>query len=261
MDILLIDNSNIYCGLKDRYRYPFQKARFNYLGFVASQFKDANQVMKILVGSTPPPSDAFWVMMRNNGFHVVTFERDSRGEKQVDTEIVAQGLDAINECCTPGRLVLMSGDSDMRPLVKRAHERSWRVEIWTWKDSIKSEYAKAQEADVVRFIDDIQDDLVFHEPTGVDPYRETYAQYIARKDNERMEREKECKRQRLEREEALQRQREELERQQIEKAQRRREIWERVKGYARPALRAVAFVAVPVAAVVVAAVSLTKKRP
>ena len=139
--------------------------------------------------------------MIKKGFKVTTFERTINGEKAVDTELVAQGLDAINNYDIPGRLVLMSGDSDMLPLVQRAHDKGWEVIIWTWKDSITTSYKKSAYIDSVLFIDDIQDDYVFFEPTEDIAYRETLGQRVYREEEERLALQEERERQRIKREE------------------------------------------------------------
>ena len=187
-DILLIDNSNIFVGLNrfstsNSSRLP---VRFDYIKFTKIFFDNEKQVEKILVGSTPPPNDNFWTFMTKKGFKVTTFERTINGEKAVDTELVAQGLDAINNYNKPGRLVLMSGDSDMLPLVQRAHDKGWEVIVWTWKDSINTSYKKSAYIDSVLFIDDIQDDYVFFEPTENHGYRETLGQRTHREEKERI---------------------------------------------------------------------------
>lgn len=190
VDILLIDNSNIFIGL-NRFSTPSSSfsrlpVRFDYIKFTKTFCDNDKLVEKILVGSTPPPNDNFWLFMINKGFTVETFERTPNGEKAVDTELVAQGLDAINNYDIPGRLVLMSGDSDMLPLVQRAHDKGWEVIIWTWKDSITTSYKKSAYIDSVLFIDDIQDDYVFFEPTEGIAYRETLGQRTHREEEERL---------------------------------------------------------------------------
>ena len=187
-DILLIDNSNIFVGLNrfstsNSSRLP---VRFDYIKFTKIFFDNEKQVEKILVGSTPPPNDNFWTFMTKKGFKVTTFERTINGEKAVDTELVAQGLDAINNYNEPGRLVLMSGDSDMSPLVERAHNKGWKVIVWTWKDGISTTYEKNTFIDEVLFIDDIQDDYVFFEPTEGIASRETLGQRTHREEEERL---------------------------------------------------------------------------
>ena len=138
--------------------------------------------------------------MRKKGFTVTTFERTKHGEKAVDTELVAQGLDALNNYHEPGRLVLMSGDSDMLPLVQRAHTKGWEVIVWTWKDSINPNYAQSESIDSVKFIDDIQDEYVFFEPTEDNPLRETLGQRKHREEEEEIARQEERERRRIEQE-------------------------------------------------------------
>ena len=190
VDILLIDNSNIFIGLNrfstSSSRFSRLPVRFDYIKFTKTFCDNDKLVEKILVGSTPPPNDNFWLFMINKGFTVETFERTPNGEKAVDTELVAQGLDAIEKYNEPGRLVLMSGDYDMLPLVKRAHSRGWKVIVWTWKDGISTTFEKSTFIDEVLFIDDIQDDYVFFEPTEGIAYRETLGQRTHREEEERL---------------------------------------------------------------------------
>lgn len=190
-DILLIDNSNIIIGLQKR-NYPFKKERFDYGEFLNMVFEQPSEVEKILVGSTSFPKDTFpkdtfWENMKSKGFEVITFERGRNGEKQVDTEIVAQGLDAIGRYENPGKLVLMSGDADMNPLVKRAHSRGWFVELWTWNSDIKLEYSQSENIDTIKYIDDYEEDLVYHEQTSDDPHNETLRYYRIRSAREKEE--------------------------------------------------------------------------
>lgn len=203
-DILLIDNSNIFIGLNKFSKldsiFSRLRVRFDYIGFTKLLFDNEKQVEKILVGSTPPPTDNFWMLMRKKGFTVTTFERTKHGEKAVDTELVAQGLDALNNYHEPGRLVLMSGDSDMLPLVQRAHTKGWEVIVWTWKDSINPNYAQSESIDSVKFIDDIQDEYVFFEPTEDNPLRETLGQRKHREEEEEIARQEERERRRIEQE-------------------------------------------------------------
>lgn len=204
-DILLIDNSNIFVGLNrfstSSSRFSRLPVRFNYIKFTKTFCDNEKLVEKILVGSTPPPNDNFWSFMINKGFTVKTFERTPNGEKAVDTELVAQGVDAINNYNEPGRLVLMSGDSDMSPLVERAHNKGWKVIVWTWKDGISTTYEKNTFIDEVLFIDDIQDDYVFFEPTEGIASRETLGQRTHREEEERLALQEERERQRIKREE------------------------------------------------------------
>lgn len=155
-EVLLVDNSNVFCGLNLGIG-----ERFDYLKFCQLTFANNATTRKILVGSTPPSSDSFWQTMQRNGFEVITFARRNNVEKAVDTEIVAQGLDVLNEYPQPGRLVIMSGDGDMLPLVRRAVDKGWRVEIWSWRNSLSNEYQKVPTIAKLQYLDDIAEACVF----------------------------------------------------------------------------------------------------
>ena len=119
MNLLLIDNSNIFIEIKN---LVGSEGRFDYDKFVKNHINSNNQ-KKILVGSTPPKSDAFWSTMKNKGFEVYTYERKSNGEKAVDSKIIAKGVSYIVQQEDPATLNLLSGDFDMFPLIEEALEK------------------------------------------------------------------------------------------------------------------------------------------
>jgi len=62
---------------------------------------DHRIIKAVLVGSTLPPNDSLWGNAQKGGFEVVLYERSPSGEKSIDTEIVASGLDVIYELDKP----------------------------------------------------------------------------------------------------------------------------------------------------------------
>jgi uncharacterized LabA/DUF88 family protein len=178
-EVLIIDDSNVYIGMRKQ-EYPFHKERFDYPKFARQHLKDEKSAEKIIVGSRKfeGEGDRFWNMLRNKGFKTKIFER-AYGEKEVDTEIIALGLDAIRDK-EPGRFILMSGDKDMGPLIGRAHDAGWKTEIWTWENGINSGYAFNEIIYKVNYIDDYADELVFHEPTEEEPFKEYLGEYKKR---------------------------------------------------------------------------------
>lgn len=159
MDLLLIDNSNIFIGL-NRFDYG---ARIDYIKFVKEHTGNANQ-RKVLAGSTPPPNDSFWKTMENNGFEVYTYKRTKSGEKGVDGKILVEGMEHISETKNPGELIIMSGDLDMRSLIEKAYSRKWKIILWSWKDSINSEYVSGDLSWCVKeihYLDDVADEVVY----------------------------------------------------------------------------------------------------
>lgn len=166
MDLLLIDNSNIFIGLKNRYAY---EARFNYPNF-ANKLICSKKIKKIIVGSTQQQKenatqqDSFWNYMKNKGFEVHTYERTSNGEKGVDGKIVALGVKAILKYRTEaGVMHLMSGDLDMKPLIEEALFNKWKVVLWTWKENLNSEFKNGPLSSSIQinYLDDIESEFVF----------------------------------------------------------------------------------------------------
>lgn len=156
MDLLLIDNSNIFIEVKN---LVGQDGRFDYDKFVKKYINLKNQ-KKILVGSTPPKSDGFWSTMKSKGFDVYTYERKLNGEKAVDSKIIAKGVSFIVQQDHSATLNLLSGDFDMFPLIEEALEKNWIVNLWSWKDSLSNEYLDVKEI-TIKYLDDVAEDLIY----------------------------------------------------------------------------------------------------
>lgn len=159
VDILLIDNSNIFIGLN---KFD-QGARIDYIKF-SKKFTGVNGQKNILVGSTPPPNDNFWRTMENNGFEVYTYDRTKNGEKGIDGKLLIEGVKHIERVKTPGRLILMSGDLDMRPLIEEAYNQRWEVILWSWKESLNLKYKNDDLSwciHKINYLDDIEEDIIY----------------------------------------------------------------------------------------------------
>ena len=169
MDLLLIDNSNVFIEVKN---LVGQDGRFDYDKFVRNYTNFKNQ-KKILVGSTPPRSDDFWSTMRSKGFEVHTYERKLNGEKAVDTGIVTEGAFYIAQQEYPGILNILSGDFDMFPLIKKAIEQNWQIVLWSWKDSLSNEYLDVKEI-TIKYLDDVAEDLIYFNRDNDGYYEKEY---------------------------------------------------------------------------------------
>lgn len=156
MDLLLIDNSNIFIEVKN---LVGQDGRFDYDKFVKKYTNFKNQ-KKILVGSTPPKSDGFWSTMKSKGFDVYTYERKQNGEKAVDSKIIAKGVSFIVQQDHSATLNLLSGDFDMFSLIEEALEKNWIINLWSWKDSLSNEYLDVKEI-TIKYLDDVAKDLIY----------------------------------------------------------------------------------------------------
>jgi len=109
----------------------------------------------ILVGSRPPQNDGVWEAARNQGFNVTVYDRSGGREKAVDTELVAQGTEAICLMIAPPPkvLVIASGDSDFIPLVKVAQRRKWEVEMCAFSSAFNPAGDMAISVETVRPMD------------------------------------------------------------------------------------------------------------
>ncbi len=104
--IVFVDNSNIFIGGKNKHG---KEARFSYEKFVKTVCGGDTLTKKWIFGSAPPGGDSFWDYMKGHGWEMTVFDRPfGRGEKQVDTSIVAEGVDLIARSITSGRFVASS---------------------------------------------------------------------------------------------------------------------------------------------------------
>ncbi|MFN3648438.1 MAG: NYN domain-containing protein [Armatimonadota bacterium] len=119
----------------------------------------------VMVGSAPAESDCVWEdAARDAGFDVVVHDRaPGRGEKAVDTELVARGTEIICSTERPMVLVLASGDRDYVPLAEVAHRHGWSVELCAFRASFSEFGDLAETSDVVRELDDCFDQVGMNE--------------------------------------------------------------------------------------------------
>ncbi|CAI2194420.1 19341_t:CDS:2, partial [Funneliformis geosporum] len=89
----------------------------------------------VIVGSRPPPNDSLWKEIEDLGFQVKVHDRIFRDkEKEVDNELGAFISDAIQEHKRLGIIVLVAGDGDHSPFLRRALLRGWIIEVWFWTE-------------------------------------------------------------------------------------------------------------------------------
>lgn len=165
--LILVDNSNVFIeGQKlSAKRKGVVKAnpadkdpcdpswRIDF-GALLNYLADGRKILNaILVGSRPPKNDGVWEAARVNGFSVIVYDRSGHEEKAVDTELVAQGTEAICSMVGPHVLVIASGDRDFIPLVKVAHRKGWEVEMCAFSSSFSPAGDMATSVERVRPLD------------------------------------------------------------------------------------------------------------
>jgi uncharacterized LabA/DUF88 family protein len=189
--VILVDNSNLFIGGR---KYSAQQKgvepehseshdvsdpswRIKYDTLLPRLARGRDVHAAIMVASCPADrdNDPVWASARDVGFEVIVHERaPGRGEKAVDTEIVARGTELIATAEEPMDLVLVSGDKDYVPLVEVAHRHGWKVEICAFTSSYDPGGELAQAVEKVRPLDDIFAQIGYHDfewPNGSEPRR------------------------------------------------------------------------------------------
>ena len=93
----------------------------------------------ILYGSEPPPIDSVWEKIREHGWQVVTSERSfvTKKEKQVDQHMVADITEMVSDrSVVKGKIVLVTGDADVIPAIRKGLRKNWSFDIWMWASGI-----------------------------------------------------------------------------------------------------------------------------
>ena len=100
-----------------------------------SQNGDPEVKCALLFGSRPPPNDSLWAVAESAGFEPIIEDRNpSNKEKKIDTGIVAAMIEHSFELAdkSKDRFVLVAGDSDYVPAIKRMVKRGFTVNVVFW---------------------------------------------------------------------------------------------------------------------------------
>ena len=85
-------------------------------------------------GSRPPESDSVWNMAKKVGFEPIIVDRNySNKEKGVDTQLVVDMLmDSIEADPKEDIFILIAGDADYIPVIRKIKSRNFRVQVLFW---------------------------------------------------------------------------------------------------------------------------------
>ncbi len=116
---------------------------------------DRSQGPSFLYGSRPPPNDSVWKAFEKFKFETKIYDRVRGKEKEVDnsmaTDLSSKAAElriraeydlSFREQKANTTFVVITGDRDMLPPVKKVLESNIRVELWAWKSGISTEYLK-----------------------------------------------------------------------------------------------------------------------
>lgn len=112
-----------------------------------------------------------WDSIRKKDVEVKTFARSkwTNKEKEVDESLTADAVEDIveqKEKAGENRtVILFSGDRDLNQVVNKAMKHEYRVEIWSFKNSINSAVINAQRERPtkiqINYIEDIFEQVTF----------------------------------------------------------------------------------------------------
>ena len=122
--------------------------------------RNRTQGPSFLYGSRPPPNDSVWKAFEKNKFETKIYDRAYGGkDKEVENSMSADMAAEATELQTEAELmakhfgdptatekkdkttfVVITGDLDIIPAVKRVLECKIRVELWAWKSGISQAY-------------------------------------------------------------------------------------------------------------------------
>ena len=171
--VILVDNSNVFIGGR---KYSALKKgvkpngkhdgavdpswRLDFEKLLACLAAGRSIHSALMVGSSKSEDDPVWTSADEAGFDVIVHERKlGKGEKAVDTELVARGTEIIATSHEPMLLVITSGDADYLPLVDVARRWDWGVEMAAFAESFDPHGEMARAVDRIRLLDDCFDEI------------------------------------------------------------------------------------------------------
>lgn len=115
-----------------------------------------------LYGSTPPPTPELWAHF-SKVIEVTLYPRSyhTNKEKCIDVELAASVTEFA--CDNPAAtIILVTGDRDFVPVVKKLKKRNVAVEVWGWRRAFSQELVRFDyDHLVICYLDDIIDDIGF----------------------------------------------------------------------------------------------------
>lgn len=129
---LFVDDQNLFYGItNDHYGKGF-RIDFGRLMLEACKDKDGNTrgVASAYIAGVIPDDDYFWQVAKAQGFEVRRgYLGYNNRSKQDDAYLITDIVSTLFEKPGPSTVVLVAGDADYVPPLKKALERGWRTEI------------------------------------------------------------------------------------------------------------------------------------
>lgn len=129
---LFVDDQNLFWGMvNDEAGHSF---RIDFGELAEEVAKDGKRQMRAVrsayIAGVIPDDDSFWQIATNKGWEVRRGFLGSNGRsKQDDAYLITDITSTLFEQQGPSTIVLVAGDADYVPPLKKALEKGWRVEV------------------------------------------------------------------------------------------------------------------------------------
>ncbi len=129
---VFVDDQNLFYGIVNDERGPGYRFDFGRLLLAAARDSKgrARGVKYAYVAGVIPDDDSFWKIAADLGFTVRRGYLGSKSRsKQDDAWLITDLTATVCEQAGPSTIVLVAGDADYMPPLKKALEKGWRVEV------------------------------------------------------------------------------------------------------------------------------------
>ncbi|KAI8588375.1 hypothetical protein BDZ88DRAFT_197335 [Geranomyces variabilis] len=168
--LLYFDNSNVFISAQQHaakeYKFvvPDTRCRIEQGELVKLACGERKAIRKTLYGSEPPALDTVWKAIRSKSIEVNHFRRSTwnNREKQTDGALIADAVEDIallKDKAGPDRaVIIIRGDEDMLPVLCKAVDHEWRIDIWSFRLALASKLLTFQKENPsvvnIKYIDD-----------------------------------------------------------------------------------------------------------
>lgn len=129
---IFVDDQNLFWGIVNQDYGRGFRIDFGRLMLAAARDSEdqPRAVASAYIAGVIPDDDSFWEIAENRGFQVRRgYLGSNNRSKQDDAYLITDMVATLYEKEGPATVVLMAGDADYVPPLKRALEKGWRTEV------------------------------------------------------------------------------------------------------------------------------------
>jgi len=129
---VFVDDQNLFWNIVNNTDNLDFRIDFGKLLFLAARKSDGTSrgVFTAYIAGVIPDDDSFWETAKNKGFEVLRgYLGQGNRSKQDDAFLITEMVATLYEKTGPSTIVLVAGDADYGPPLKKAIEKGWRVEV------------------------------------------------------------------------------------------------------------------------------------